>query len=200
MSIYTIVLSVLRSDFRILILTILGLTLFLIGISGVFLNREKDYISLNHEIGSNSVLGESRESVVSMLIVDIGGAVERPGVYEFNSGDRIIEALNKAGGIKDNANYGWVEKSLNKAELLRDGMKLYVPFENDSLVLESGMQNNLISINYATAQELETLPGVGQVTADKIIKGRPYSSIEDLKNKKIVGSKLYLDLVDLLSL
>ncbi len=197
---YTTVLSVVKSEFRIFVLFVLGLVLFFVGISGIFLNREKDYISLNQEINSENVLGEASESMASMLIVDIGGAVERPGVYEFNSGARIIEALDKAGGIKNDANYGWVEKSLNRAELLRDGMKLYVPFESDSSLNDLGMQNKLISINYATSEELESLPGVGQVTADKIINGRPYSSIEDLKTQKIIGAKLYLDLADLLSL
>ncbi len=161
------------------------------------------------DVNSSSVLGETDSTANSesqFLMVDVGGAVTKPGVYKLSPSLRVIDALESAGGLRTDANEAWVEKSLNRAEVLRDGMKIYIPFAAENVAvgsvanLSSDNESSMISINFATQAQLETLPGIGPVTAKKIVDGRPYSSVEELRTKKVVGQKLYSDLFERFSL
>jgi len=135
------------------------------------------------------------------IMVDIEGAVVKPGVYRLANGSRIDDLLSLAGGLTDTADTVWVGKTLNKAALLLDGGKLFIPTKGEISSPQSSNQesvagavssvNSLISINSASAKELDTLPGVGEVTTQKIIAGRPYQTIEELLSRKIVGQSVY---------
>lgn len=145
------------------------------------------------EVGS-----EATESAkVKEIIVDIAGAVLKPGVYRLPFDARVQDALIAAGGLSEAADRGWVAKNLNLALKLRDGVKIYIPGSGESITRSassgqaSELSSSLININTASEGELDTLPGIGPVTAAKIINGRPYESVEDLLNKKIVGSKVF---------
>lgn len=145
-------------------------------------------------------VGDDFESSESIL-VDVSGAVVKPGVYELESTARISDAIAKAGGMREDADHEHVAKAINLAEPLQDGMKVYIPdmsetIDNSVLADKSG----LISINKASSTQLEELPGVGPVTADKIIANRPYASIEDLLEKKSVGSSVFEKIKDQISL
>ncbi|OGG03733.1 hypothetical protein A2W14_05085 [Candidatus Gottesmanbacteria bacterium RBG_16_37_8] len=134
--------------------------------------------------------------------VDVEGSVNKPGVYEFDEEERVSDAIESAGGLTEKADLTWMEKNLNKAAKLIDGGKIYIPAKGESGIQSSvvssqksgnviGVTTGLININSASQTELEILPGVGPVTAGKIIDGRPYGAIEELKTKKIVGNSLY---------
>ncbi len=138
------------------------------------------------------------------IMADISGAVNNPGVYKFTNNSRIGEALEKAGGLAQDADVNWVEANVNKARKLADGEKIFIPHVNTQ-TSGSDMRINtpnqsLVSINKGSVSELDTLPGVGTATANKIIAGRPYQSVEDLINRKIVGQKVYGQIKDLVAL
>ena len=150
---------------------------------------------------------ESRISVLSAvsvssgsaeLVVDIGGEVVRPGVYKLPIGSRIEDALRLAGGLTAGADTNYIEKYLNKAAKVSDGQKLYIPHAGAENAQRSTL-NAQVNINSASQAELEGLPGVGPVTAGKIVTGRPYQSISELVGKKIVGAKAYEQIKDQIS-
>ncbi len=121
--------------------------------------------------------------------VYISGAVINPAVYELSPGAILEEAIAIAGGFSNEAD----PSAVNLALILRDGMHVHIPVPGASPVVTTGDSNvsmpegtvnELININTATLEELDTLPGVGPATAQKIIDYRlangPFDSIEDL--------------------
>lgn len=131
-------------------------------------------------------------STSAKLVVDVGGEVNSPGVYEFIPGARVEDALTAAGGISAQADQNYIEKYLNKASKLSDGQKLYIP--------KVGVKSAGININTASSGELEGLPGIGPVTAGKIMAGRPYQNISELVERKIVGAKAFDQIKDKISI
>ncbi|MBI2420982.1 MAG: helix-hairpin-helix domain-containing protein, partial [Candidatus Levybacteria bacterium] len=97
----------------------------------------------------------------------------------------------------------FIEKNINLASKVTDGMKIYIPRVGESLssgvntTISSG--SSLVGINSAGQAELEALPGIGPVTAGKIIAGRPYSSIDDLVAKKAVSQSVFEKIKDQIS-
>ncbi len=164
------------------------------------------------------------------VLVDVSGAVYNPGVYEATAGARIGDLVEMAGGISYEADRYFVARNFNMARFVGDQDKIYIPFMFDialgtfterKRVLEYlqplGSNNDIssdviqesnskseegltISINEASAEELDILPGVGSVTVQKIIENRPYSSIEDLLNKKVMNQATYEKIKDKISL
>lgn len=157
---------------------------------------------------------ENESASGEKLVVDIQGAVKNPGVYELSKGDRVSDALKKAGGLVDEADNLRIAKTINLAAFLTDGMKLYFPFDGEEVmgntssdestkgvnVSFSSYTQGFISINNATESELDKLPGIGQITAKKIIDNRPYSTIEELITKKVISEKLFEKIKNQLSL
>lgn len=136
------------------------------------------------------------ESIEKKIVVDVEGAVIKPGVYSLPKDSRVKDALVKAGGLSLQADRDWVGKSLNLAIKLQDGYKIYIPRIGETGIMGKTSimgttENELINLNSATAKELDSLPGVGLVTAQKIIDGRRYSSIDELLSKKIVGASVF---------
>jgi len=144
----------------------------------------------------------AKEETSQKIKADIEGAVIHPGVYELDVGSRVNDLLITAGGLSAEADRSWVEKSLNKAQKLADGIKIYIPNQGETArEKEDGtvasdqkteaQKTDKININTASAAELDILWGVGPVTAQKIIDNRPYQDISDLINKKIVTKNVY---------
>jgi len=132
------------------------------------------------------------------ILVDIEGAVAAPGLYRLPAGSRVQELLDLAGGFTDSADQVFISKTINRAAKLTDGAKLYVPFIGED-VRSGGGENQEsagVNINTATAQELESLPGVGEVIAGKIIAGRPYLRLEELVEKNAVSQSLFEKIKD----
>jgi len=142
--------------------------------------------------------GESLE-----VVVEVVGAVEKPGVYKLTKGVRIEDALISAGGISADADRLWMERSLNRAAKLIDGQKIYIPRKDEQIsgvstsnlggyqTISSSQGSGLVNVNAAGQKELESLWGIGPVTAQNIIEQRPYSSVEELLTKKILKSNVY---------
>jgi competence protein ComEA len=136
------------------------------------------------------------DNAQNIIAIDLSGAVNKAGVYKIAEGSRLEDIITAAGGFRADANQEYISKHLNLAQKVSDGMKLYIPFASESAVLDEAIsvsagQKGKLSINKASAPELEGLPGIGEVTASKIISGRPYQKIEDLLNKKIVSKSVY---------
>jgi len=139
------------------------------------------------------------------IVIDIEGAVNKPGVYSLPAQSRVQDAVATANGFSSDADQQKISQSLNLASKLTDSMKIYIPKIGDTQavdVLGASVQSDqsgqgaTININTASAAELDKLPGIGQVTAQKIIDNRPYASIEDLQSKKIVKSNVYSEIKD----
>lgn len=135
------------------------------------------------------------------LVVDIAGAVRKPGIYQMASEARIGDIVVKAGGLSEEADHEWIAKNLNQAERLKDGQKIYIPVEG-GVEKESGggLGESRVNINTASQAELEGLNGIGPATAKKIIENRPYNNLDDLVEKKIMGQKGFESIVDQLGL
>jgi len=142
------------------------------------------------------------------VIVYIAGAVPRPGVYALPEGSRVQDAIAAAGGFLAEAQ----RTEINLAAFLIDGEKLDIPFaEGGSPVLPTPVENTglpgssteLININTASSAELESLPGIGPTTAQKIIEYREqngaFVSIEDIINVSGIGPGLYERIKDLIT-
>jgi competence protein ComEA len=123
----------------------------------------------------------------NLMVIDLQGAVKTPGVYQLPEGARVKELIEQAGGFSETVNTEWIAKKLNLASKVTDGMKLYIPFHDEEgvagVMTGEAAEQNSISINSSSATALESLPGVGPVTAEKIIDNRPYNSFEKIKNK-----------------
>ena len=139
------------------------------------------------------------------FVVDVAGAVVRPGVYKVKEGSRFQDAILAAGGMSEEADQAVVAKQINLAAKVSDGMKIYVPFRGESSTSTisttdtTSTQGSLININSVGVKELDTLPGVGPVTSEKIINGRPYQAVDDLLKRKIVSQKVYDQIKEMVS-
>lgn len=169
-----------------------GLLFMLVGMVSMVLSENKSQGVIFEEAAST----ERQESIV----VDVSGAVLKPGVYKLVSDARIQEALIAAGGLAQNADREYISKNINLALKISDGSKIYIPAKGESITHSAssgqagsvaGTNSGVININTASLSQLDSLPGVGLVIGQKIIDNRPYSSIEDLVSKKVVGTKVF---------
>ena len=178
-------------------LGLLGLMFFAYGLIGFFIDSHSASDNIVFESAAVNPSGQPNQSRIA---ADVEGAVVRPGVYKLTLDSRIQDVLISAGGLSGSADRKWVEKNLNLAAKLTDGAKIYIPRMGESITSITGSTSTTgslgsvggqININSASESELDSLPGVGPVTALKIISGRPYSLIDDLLKKKIVSSKVF---------
>ena len=161
----------------------------------------------NQRRQTEAVLGPKEEVKADRAVsikVDVSGAVEKPGVYQLPVDSRIADALILAGGLTEKADRNYLSKYINLAQIITDAQKVYIPFQGEnfnkitnpvsSTIAET--ISKLININTASKVQLESLPGIGPVTAEKIIDGRLYQLPEDLLNRKIVGRSVYQKIKD----
>jgi competence protein ComEA len=147
----------------------------------------------------------SDENIVQpqVIFVDIGGAVEKPGVYEVSKDTRLFEVIEMAGGLSEDADTDHV----NRASFVEDGQKIIIPEKGSDYAAypvqgndaSAASNNGLININTASADELKTLNGIGDVMAEKIIEYRSstaFKSKEDLMSVDGIGSKTYEKIKD----
>lgn len=179
-----------RNNLIILALAFLGLIFLGIGLIQFLGQRESE---ISFESGEE-ISGEKREK--GSLFVDVSGAVLKPGVYGLKVDARIQDALIAAGGLSDEADRDYIAKNINLAQKLQDGVKLYVPRVSEAggsvgIAGVSVQEKLKVNINTATGSELDILWGVGPATSEKIIEGRPYSTIEELLTKKAVTQRVF---------
>jgi competence protein ComEA len=125
------------------------------------------------------------------LLIQVDGAVLRPGLYRLPPGARLSDALTAAGGVRPDAD----PSGMNRARHLRDGERVTVPGRALATPLGPGGEtSSVLDVNSATAGELETLPGVGPVLARRIVEHRTarggFRRVDDLLEVKGVGPRL----------
>lgn len=166
-------------------------------------NNTSDFSDISQVKGDASASAQ----ISAQIFIDIEGAVVSPGVYNLSQSARMRDLFIAAKGLSSDADRSWVEKHINLAAKLTDSEKVYIPrlgensssistYTNSSFSNDSNQASGLIDINSATSNELDSLPGVGPVTAEKIISNRPYSSIQDLLDKKVVGQSEFEKIKD----
>ena len=144
------------------------------------------------------------------LVVDVQGAVKRPGVVLLPPGSRVADALRAAGGYSRHADLNAAATALNLAAPLTDGAQLYVPVIGVAAGPSGGATggggtgtgSGLVNLNTATPEELEALPGIGPVTVQKIVAARtqqPLRSLEEMVAMDIIDSGQLEDIRDLVT-
>lgn len=174
----------------------------------LFISKPKEELSAGGDVGLPGVMEEKSEKHFEMeeekvasgpLFVDVKGAVSSPGLYEAKEGDRVLDAIDQAGGLIKTAD----EKQVNFAQKVHDEMIIYIP-EKGEVVEEalpamaapsSTQAAGKININRADLSELQNLPGVGPAKAQAIIDYReeqgPFKKVEDIQNVSGIGEKTF---------
>ena len=178
-------------------------------------NQEQN-LEINDQIENNS--NEQQIEKNENIIVHVSGAVNKEGIVELKNNSRIIDAIDKAGGLKDEADI----TNINLAYIIEDGMKIHIPSKEEkesTIIVESnidsgtvGQSNEIksnnnkklkININTATKTDLETLPGIGESTALKIIEYRKekgkFKLIEDIKQVNGIGENKFNKIKELIT-
>ena len=180
--------------------------------------KEENILQEQEENDEN--IKEDRKGDNEKIFVHISGAINKEGVFEFEENSRVTDAIEKAGGLKNNASI----KNINLASKLEDGMKIYIPTneeekkqtnnENSTIYNNSSntnvaitekletKNNKKVNINTASQTELETLPGIGPSTALKIIEYRnqngKFIKIQDIQNVSGIGDSKYKKIENLI--
>lgn len=120
------------------------------------------------------------------MVIDVAGAVRRPGVYRMPTGARVVDALRRAGGAAGRAEL----EAINRAARLTDGQQVVVPARGGAAAAGPAASGP-IGLGSATAEQLETIDGIGPVTAQKIIEYRDQrgglASVEQLDDVSGIG-------------
>jgi len=193
---------------------LLLLAAFLIAVVSIIMmsinNQSKD----EEEIITNQT--ESQDSSLQNIYIDVSGEVLKPDVYKVKSGTRLKEIMDLAGGLSKNADDGFFNRNYNLSRILVDQEKIHVPsvWEVDNgyfienrqtldfitAVEKAKVNIEIINVNKGTIDELDTLPGIGKITAEKIINNRPYQSIDELLTKKVVNKGVFEKIKNLISI
>ncbi|MBT1280420.1 helix-hairpin-helix domain-containing protein [Thermoanaerobacter sp. CM-CNRG TB177] len=167
----------------------------------------------NFKLKNEFVINESNESIAIETIAEkeenkeepleikvyVTGLVKNPGVYTMKEGERVMDAINKAGGPLEEADLS----NINLAQRVKDEQMIIVPKKGEIYNTSSAktlQKSEKININTATKEELETLPGIGPVTAERIIEFREnkgfFKKIEDIMNVPRIGPKMFEQIKD----
>ena len=183
-------------------------SILIITIGWKLYSSEKNNITIIPSAQESEPISLSAEDDVEkgICIIHIAGAVKQPGVYQLEQGKRIIDAVKIAGGQAEEANLD----AINLAAQLYDGQKIMIPFISDAnsnnlsrtlgivetppSSMNSG-NSSLLNLNSAEARQLENLPGIGSVLADRILEYRKdhgmFRTMEEVMNVPGIGEKKF---------
>lgn len=206
-----------------------------LGITGLFcyffLWKEDEVEVIEPELGmlnEANTIKQEKIDADKLVIVHVSGAVQNPGIVRLTEGERIADAIEKAGGATEEADLS----KLNLAYVLEDGVKLRIPKKGEKVeegeyvsegsgeVMEESAtdeaknmgtstgsttttkKNTVVNINKANQEELTTLPGIGTATAQKIIDYRKehgsFKAIEDIKKVSGIGDSKFNQIKNLI--
>ena len=184
-----------------LLLALIGLFLLGVGVLSavtIAMNRSKPTVEI-------IPVQEAESTDTLEIVVDVAGAVEKPGLYRLPRDARVNDALVAAGGFSADADRNWVEKYINLAQSLSDGIKLYIPTVSEDLSAETlgsnnpadaggaviGYQTQTVNVNTASLAELDSLWGIGEKRAQAIIDNRPYGNLSELTSKAGIPKNVF---------
>ena len=154
---------------------------------------------------------EKRDNSKKSITIFISGEVKEQGVVTIESDKRLADAVNVLGGFTDEADLNKVNLAMKIEDekhyiIPKQGEDLIELNEEENLGDNNGIlqtENNKVNLNTATLNELDTLPGVGEATATKIINYREekgkFNTIEEIKNVNGIGDKKYENIKDMIS-
>jgi competence protein ComEA len=159
------------------------------------------FSSKEESIVVNEIIEKEEDKTIknTNIVVDVKGEIISPGTYEFEEGKRIVDAIEKSGGLTNNADVN----SINLSEKLVDEMVIYIPskeenissFNNSKKEIIKEEKDSKISINTASITTLMTLKGIGQKKAESIVEYRqqhgPFKNIEEIKNISGIGNSIF---------
>lgn len=175
----------------IVILIILGVT---------FYSILQSYFSFSQSSSSSSPNEqEITQSEDIKIFVHIDGCIKSKNVYSLKSGTRLFELIEMAGGYTEEADLDLISKKINLSEIIKDQGKYLIPCINNDLDTDVINDSATININMASIYELESINGIGEKTAEKIIQGRPFLTTEELVSSKIISLNLFEKIKDQIS-
>lgn len=198
----------------IILITIIGIGIYCY--TDAIENTNEEEIENVLEVAQSNTTKETEEK---NIFVHIAGCVQKEGMLELSSNSRIADAIEKAGGLTQEADLS----DINLAYLLEDGMKIYIPNQNERQennektknipkeentpsmqIQDTNTKQDVININTATQEELDTLPGIGPATAAKIIayrkeKGK-FNNKEEIKEVSGIGEAKYEKIKEYISI
>ncbi len=133
------------------------------------------------------------------ILVYVSGAVENPDVYPLQAEAIVKEAIQAAGGATEEADL----ERINLAKRVHDGEHIHVPKIGEAVGPPMSEESGKININTATLEELDSLPGIGPVYAQRIVEYRtqkgPFKTIEEIMNVPGIGEKMFEKIKDLIT-
>ena len=160
-------------------------------------NLQSEVIAVPKDSTDEKEDGNQKEEVVEqdLITVDVKGAVKTPGIYDLPVGSRINDAVQKAGGLTDNAD----KKSINLAQKISDEALVYVPTKEEATSqatqsnASNSKENKKVNLNKASLEELKQVKGLGAKRAQDIIDHRDsngkFKSVDELKKVSGIGAK-----------
>ena len=160
-------------------------------------NLQSEVIAVPKDSTDEKEDGNQKEEAVEqdLITVDVKGAVKTPGIYDLPVGSRINDAVQKAGGLTDNAD----SKSINLAQKISDEALVYVPTKEEVANQESysnatgNKESKKVNLNKASLEELKQVKGLGAKRAQDIIDHREsngkFKSVDELKKVSGIGAK-----------
>ncbi len=186
-----------------ILFTIMLLSVLFIGLAGCIKEGNERFIispaeEVNESEADDAISNTAEVLPQEKIIVHIKGEINKPGIYKLAPDSRLYQLVEEAGGLTENADI----KNINLAIILRDQQDIYLPAVGEIVVpQQTGSENvldNSVRINYATKEELKSLPGIGDAIADRIIEYRSqqggFKRIEDIKNVSGIGDKKFEDI------
>ncbi len=182
--------------------TIAGLAIVVIAIITSSLHSVGKTVDIPQDLTASPIAGVNQpHNTLGSVLVHVIGEVNSPGIYELESGSRVIDAVMSAGGLRTSA----AECGVNLAREVKDGEQLFIPSQDQNCAISgTSEQGGTLSLNSATAEQFDTLPGIGPTLAERIVQWRNtnsgFASIDQLNEVSGIGDKLFAGIRELVTL